>query len=691
MAAAGRFRTLYGAPRAVVLEVFLRALRREDAASTRALLARATQSVQQSQTIQREDFRRLAAVTNGGKSERRTSSAQGGGDDTSPAVILAEAERMAGAVLGDDDDAETEGRGGNNTDDGDIFLTPAELFDRAYAARVLLDPEELTNSGILDAAGFRQHGRFLSSPHGADARARDARVRRGLLDLVRSHAQAADRLDAWRDAGTSAAQSLAVLEWELKQAVQRDTEFPDHDFAITQLSGVPSDILLFLSDIHPLESPEDAESYVRRLACVPRRLDEAIEFVQTKQLPRDIVPPAFVLPTVLKACDGVLAAGPRGPLFQRLADAGHAGQDLLSEAEGVMKDAVLPAFRRLREFVDKDMMERATGLKAGVGNLPEGDQFYAWALRNETTTSLTPSQVHELGLEQVSLVESKMRKVLEEKLGRSGSDAEPIAFLRHLDTQKENEAYFYPNSEGGRQDLLKDFRSMVTEVTELISPAFDLQPRTPMEVRPMPESLQDGAPGAMYMPPADDGSRPGIFYVNTGDMGSLQKFGMRTLVAHEAIPGHHFQLALQYESEDLPWFRRRSCFYNAYIEGWALYAERLCLDLGYYTSPFDELGHYGDELLRAMRLVVDPAIHALGWDRSKARAYMLEHTTLPEAEVDSELDRYFVLPGQACGYKVGQLRLLELRDASSASEGPALVQWHRRILETGAVPLDLLE
>lgn len=255
------------------------------------------------------------------------------------------------------------------------------------------------------------------------------------------------------------------------------------------------------------------------------------------------------------------------------------------------------------------------------------------------------------------------------------------------------ERFLYSNDETGRKEALEEYNRIIDEINNNLDDAFDIRPKADLEVRRVPEFKQEGSAGAYYNGPAMDGSRGGIFYVNLRDMNEIVKFGMNTLVYHEAIPGHHFQIAIQHEIEGVPIFRNILPF-TAYTEGWALYAERLAWELGFYEdNPFGNLGRLQAEMFRAVRLVVDTGIHFKKWTREEAIDYMVENTGMTTSEVTTEIERYIVMPGQACAYKIGMIKILELREKAKNELGEDfdLREFHNVVLKNGAVPLDILE
>jgi uncharacterized protein (DUF885 family) len=299
---------------------------------------------------------------------------------------------------------------------------------------------------------------------------------------------------------------------------------------------------------------------------------------------------------------------------------------------------------------------------------------------------LSAEEVHELGLQQVSRLRRDMVTLLEAE----GYETENLPQV--FETLNQEERFLYPVTDRGREQILADYSSILDDIDAKLDPFFDLRPGSTLEVARIPEFKEKTSPIAYYQPPPMDGSRPGTFYVNLRDTHEHLKFRMRTLAYHEGVPGHHFQIAIAQELTELPFFRRVIPF-TAYVEGWALYTETFAEEQGFQPTPFDRLGYLIDQMLRAVRLVVDTGIHHARWTREEAIAYMLEQTGMPESEVVAEVERYIVMPAQACAYMVGQLEILELRRKAEQELGDRfeLAQFHNIVLGNGALPQKLLE
>jgi uncharacterized protein (DUF885 family) len=329
----------------------------------------------------------------------------------------------------------------------------------------------------------------------------------------------------------------------------------------------------------------------------------------------------------------------------------------------------------------------AAGQAAGVGRLPDGRAYYAQALKQMTTTEYSPEQVHSLGLSEVARIGGEMDALLKAQGLASGSVAE------RMDALRKDPRFLLANTDEGRKQALARYQEILDTVAARMPEFFATLPPAKLTVARVPASAEKGSAGAYYEPAAMDGSRPGMFFANLRDLSEMPTWGMKTVAYHEGIPGHHFQIAIAQSLKGLPLIRQQPV-YSAYAEGWALYAERLAAEIGMYKDdPWGDLGRLQAEMLRAVRLVVDTGLHAKDWSRDRAIAYMVSTTGMAEGEVVSEVERYMALPGQACAYKVGQLKILELRDRAKIALGARfkLKDFHAVVLENGALPLTLLE
>ena len=434
----------------------------------------------------------------------------------------------------------------------------------------------------------------------------------------------------------------------------------------------------------PATTARQAENIMARLAAFPRRLDQELARLR-EGAALGWVPPPTVLERVLAQLDRQLGAAPeRSPFFEpftRLGDdiAAAERESLRERARRRIVDEVVPAVRRLRAFVADEYLPRAPANGALTG-YPDGAAIYAEQVRSATTTDLSPAQIHAIGVRELERLRGEMEKVI----GEVGFNGDFASFVRQLNTDPK---FFHKSAD----ELLAGYREIAKRIDPELPRLFAELPRAPYGVRAMPADASTDA-AAFYSQPALDGSRPGWFNANAQAYAKRPTWAMESLVAHEAVPGHHLQVARAAELGTLPKFRRAGG-YNAYAEGWALYAETLGFDLGLYRDPYSRFGHLQGQAFRAARLVVDTGLHSLGWSRQKAIDYMAERTGQDDGYVVAEVDRYLSWPGQALGYMIGELKIIELRDRAKSRLGERfdLRQFHGVVLDQGSVPLTVLE
>jgi len=357
------------------------------------------------------------------------------------------------------------------------------------------------------------------------------------------------------------------------------------------------------------------------------------------------------------------------------------------QVEVEIDTTVFRAYKNLIDYFEK-LDEKAT-TDDGVWKLPNGEAYYRHQLKQSTTTNLNPEEVHQIGLSEVARIKSEMKNILLAE-GYVDSTKTVGVIIQELNKVR---TFSFPNTDEGRQMVLDEYDRILSEISGGLDNAFDVRPKAGLEVKRVPEFKEEGSAGAYYNGPAMDDSRGGVFYANLRNVHESVKFGMKTLAYHEGIPGHHFQIAIQSELEGVPVFRTIGLF-TAYVEGWALYSEQLAWELGLYDNdPFGNLGRLQAEMFRAVRLVVDTGIHYKKWTREEAIDYMVLNTGMTITEVTTEIERYIVWPGQACAYKIGMLKILELREKAKQELGNEfdLREFHNVVLKNGAVPLGILE
>jgi uncharacterized protein (DUF885 family) len=443
-----------------------------------------------------------------------------------------------------------------------------------------------------------------------------------------------------------------------------------------------------------VSSVADAEAYVARLREVERVMNE-ITANMRQQASMGIVPSRFNFAPVRADAQRVLAGAPFGtgadtPVFADFKtkvgklDAPQAEKDRLIASA---RDALVgPVQRGYRTFLQTwNSLEAQSRGNRGAWSLPEGGAFYANRLQNSTTTDLSAEQIHQIGLQQVARIHGEMERI-KTQVGFKGSLQD---FFKHLSSGQQ---YKYPNNDAGRQQYLTDAKRYIAQVMGKAPQYFRRLPKAPLDVRAVETWRQETAPVAFYNSPSEDGSRPGIYYVNLADMNQVLTPQTEAISYHEGAPGHHFQIALAQELPGVPKFRRFGG-YGAYAEGWGLYAEGLGKEMGFYQDPISEFGMLSTQLWRAVRLVTDTGIHDKRWTREQAIAYFLQNALLSERDATKEVERYFNWPGQATSYMVGQLNIVELRAKAEKELGSRfdIRDFHGVVLENGSVPLDVLE
>jgi uncharacterized protein (DUF885 family) len=476
--------------------------------------------------------------------------------------------------------------------------------------------------------------------------------------------------------------SADLMRWQLQTLVDGEA-YEDYRFPLDQFNGPNVSLVNTLTVQHPMRTSADARNYVARLGQVRLRMEEAIAEAERLAAKR-MIPPRFILRSTLAQLEHFIgtapAANPLVAIFaQRSAAIEGLGAEereaLRAEAERIVGADVYPAWKKAIALLES-LLPTAND-DAGLWRFPGGDKAYAYDLRRFTTTKLAAQEIHQIGLREVARIEAEMEKVLA-RLGRTQGT------LKERTDALERELA-YPNNDAGRAAIMADIERILRDAEKRSVALFAETPKAPVIARPYPQFRWASA-AASYSFPAPDGSRPGTFQMPLRPS-QLTRYGLRSLVYHETVPGHHFQIALEQENPALPRFRqlRAYGFISAYGEGWALYAERLAAEAGWYESD-DEglLGELASELFRARRLVVDTGLHTKHWTREQAIAYGIG---------PSEVERYVVFPGQACSYMIGELKILELRERARRALGARYSpkEFHRAVLGTGTVPLELLE
>ena len=482
----------------------------------------------------------------------------------------------------------------------------------------------------------------------------------------------------------------------LQETALRNFPWRFHNYAFQTMSNPVTSLVTFMQNVHRVDDVADAEAYVSRLAGIELTYRQSIE-IMNLSADRGIVPTSYSFDPVLADGLNVLTGEPfdgSGKDSAILADF-RGKVDKLAVADTEKKrlmDAGIAAMRGPMRGGVEAMLAAIEGLRSkspgpnGVWKLPDGDAYYKNRIEFWTTEpKLGAEEIHRIGLNEVARIRGEMEAIMR-KVGFQG---DLPAFFKHLRTDPAN---FYPNTDAGRQAYLDRSKAYIDAIYADVGKYFNVLPKAPLEVRRVEEWREATAPIAFYNQPTPDGSRPGIYYVNLHDMSTRQKHSMETVAYHEGAPGHHFQIAIQQELTGVPTFQKFA-YFGAYIEGWGLYAERLAKEQGRFTDPMKDFGRLQDEMLRAVRLVVDTGAHAKKWTREQMIDYMLANSPISREDAVKEVERYIDLPGQALSYKIGMIKILQLREKAKSALGARfdIRDFHDVVLQNGAVALPILE
>ncbi|GAA5441924.1 hypothetical protein Misp06_00085 [Microbulbifer sp. NBRC 101763] len=566
-----------------------------------------------------------------------------------------------------------------------IYFKPWSInvyFERAFIKLGSTSPEILSQLRVLEQFGIDGHNAHLDDVS-EEEQQRQMQMIKDELAVLQGYNRG--------ELNGQKAISYDVFAHFLGNMVEGE-RWKHHNYPLNQMFGVQNSLPEFLAEVHQINNVKEAEYYLSRLSEVDRKFSQVLDGLRIREQ-KKILPPRFVIDSVLEEMQGFIAVpAHENILFTSLQERlgkieGLPEQErtrILGRGEALIDAEVYPAYKSLIAYYRE--LQPQVYENNGVWALPDGDEFYAYQVRSHTSTDLKPEDLHRIGLEEVARIEGEMSRIFASVGQDSGSISERFAGINN-DPQ-----FLYEDSDQGREQIIADYQAMIDEVNTGLGDYFDIKPAMGVEVRRVPEFKEQGAPGAYYNPPAMDGSRPGVFYANLRDVHETKKFGMRTLAYHEAVPGHHFQLAIAQELQGVPTFRKMGLF-TAYAEGWALYAEQVAKEAGFQENPYDDLGRLQAEMFRAVRLVVDTGLHHKRWSREEAIEYMVEKTGMTETEVTTEIERYLVMPGQALAYKAGMLKILELRERAREKLGGDfdIRQFHNVVLTNGALPLAVLE
>ncbi|WP_323846701.1 DUF885 domain-containing protein [Microbulbifer magnicolonia] len=552
------------------------------------------------------------------------------------------------------------------------------LFEEFFQQRLARSPEQQTFLGIKNDYA---HWDDLSAPYQAES-----------LALYQRQLQILKTIDPQRlDDATRLSLTLAMhsLETEIEGYRWRH-----HNYFLNTMYGTRSRVSTVLIVQHSIDTLSDADAYIARMHALPEYFDQIIQQLE-RRAELGIIAPRFAFAHAIRDSENMLHGAPFSPgsdsplladfrgKVDKLDLSAEQKSRLLNRAEDVLAFRVAPAYRKLIGYLHS----RAPHAKenGGAWQFPDGDDYYGFALRRFTTTDLSASEIHEIGLQETARIHRAMRAVMTE-IKFPGNMSEFFAFMRS-DPQ-----FYYPQTAEGRAQYISDATALIGEMEGRLDELFTRKPQAPLVVKAVEPFREASAGKAFYQRVTTDGSRPGIFYVNLHNMRSMPKYQMAALAYHEGIPGHHMQRALAQEMQGIPRFRRQGN-YTAYTEGWGLYAESLAAEMGLYQDPYAEFGRLASELWRAARLVVDTGIHQKKWSRQRAEQWLSENTPNAPDDIAKSVERYIINPGQATAYKVGMRQIQMLRATAQATLGDQfdMRAFHDIVLTSGAVPLDLLE
>lgn len=552
------------------------------------------------------------------------------------------------------------------------------LFETIFMENIMASPIAQTYMGIK-----QDYDKWDDIGDEADAR-----------ELARTKKQLAEvnQLDASKlDPQTRL--SLTLLTQNLNNDI-KDYQWRYHNYPVNQMHGGHSMIASFLINQHQITDVSDAKAYISRLNGVPKRLSQLQQALEIRA-DKGIIAPKFVFGYVISDSQNIIKGAPfdKGEDSALLADfrkkvnalgiSETEKNQLIADAEKALVSQVEPAYKTLIAYIKT--LEAKADTRDGVWKLPDGEAFYNNALARTTTTHMTADEIHQLGLAEVERIHNEMRSIMK-KVNFNGTLQEFFTFMR------DDPQFYYPNTAEGKAAYLADATKLIDNMRSRLDEVFKVKPKAAMIVKQVEAFREKSAGKAFYEQPAPDGSRPGSYYANLYDMKAMPKYQMEALAYHEGIPGHHMQIAISQELKDIPKFRKFGG-YTAYIEGWGLYSESFPKEMGLYADPYSDFGRLAMELWRACRLVVDTGIHAKKWTREQGIAYYVDNTPNAKSDAKKMVERHIVMPSQATAYKVGMIKLLELRHKAEKQLGDKfdIRDFHTLVLANGALPLDVLE
>ncbi|WP_037320791.1 DUF885 family protein [Salegentibacter sp. Hel_I_6] len=519
------------------------------------------------------------------------------------------------------------------------------------------------------------------------------------LKYAEDRKKAKKRLEYLEKVEVGALNKQTKLSYDLYlQKIENEIEDYDYrfyDYPVNQMFGYHAELPAFLINMHRIDSLSDAKAYISRLEGIPKVMDDVIGNLKIREQ-NGIVPPVFVFDKVLDASRNVIKGKPFGKSLDdsallkdfkakigNLEISEEKANGLISAAEKALTKGVKPAYQNLIVFLETQ--QKRANNDAGAWKFPKGEDFYKNALKRTTTTNLSAKEIHQIGLSEVERIHAEMEEI-KKAVGFNGTLNDFFDFMRN------DEQFYFANDSIGKKKYLNEATAIINTMKGSLDDLFLTKPEADLVVKAVEPFREKSAGKAFYQQPAKDGSRPGTYYANLYDMMAMPTYQMEALAYHEGIPGHHMQIAIAQELEDVPQFRKFS-FYNAYVEGWGLYSELLPKEIGFYKDPYADFGRLAMELWRSCRLVVDTGIHAKKWTREEGIAYYKENTPNAESDCVKMVERHIVMPGQATAYKIGMNKILELRNHAEQELGEEfeIREFHDVILLDGALPLNILE
>jgi len=468
-----------------------------------------------------------------------------------------------------------------------------------------------------------------------------------------------------------------------------------HDYALTQMYGAHSGVPTFLINQHPIDNVTDANAYIKRIELSGRYLEKVLENTR-ESARRGIRPPKFVYGHVISTSKNIISGFPFEKSeglnlvyddFNKKISELNLPKEVSENLNKQVQNALLSSFKPAYILLINEMLtqQRQTTEDDGVWKLPRGNEYYASRLKTMTTTELSAKEIHQIGLDEVDRIHEEMRAIMS-KVGFEGNLQD---FFKYL---KDEPRFTYPDTEAGREDYIKEATRIIETISKRLDEVFLKQPKAKLEVRRVEAFREKTAGKAFYSRGTPDGSRPGYYYANLNDINDMPKYQMEALAYHEGNPGHHMQLSISQELSGVPEFRKHNNV-TAYTEGWGLYSEFFPKEMGFYEDPYSDFGRLAMELWRAARLVVDTGIHDKKWTRTEAIDYLLANTPNPKNDCEKAIERYIVMPGQATAYKIGMMKILELRESAKdkLQEKFDIRVFHDTVINSGPVPLSILE